>query len=275
MDTNPNEPQYQRPAPGQYPGGPAGAAPQQGGTAPKTKSSKGKIIGLTAAGLVAVLVILLVGSELFVRNRVENCLADNVKNGTQANDVKVSISKTPMLLQLVSGKISSIDIQAEGLNQTPGLSAHVLLEGVDPSGDNRVDNATIVGTMTAQGIKDRIAQVQILSDTEVTLDSSSETINIKGTALIFPVTVSLKPAIKNNQVELTASKASVSGFGVPDDLAQQLITAVNGELPTPKGLTARDLKMTDDAITLSYTGQNVLPNDIESSDRGAVNCSLV
>ena len=81
--------------------------------------------------------------------------------------------------------------------------------------------------------------------------------------------------IKDNKVVLTASKASVFGIGVPDDLAQQLITAV-ADIPTPKGLTASDLKMTDEGISLRYSGQNVLPKDIESgSDVGATSCSVV
>lgn len=115
----------------------------------------------------------------------------------------------------------------------------------------------------------------MLSDTKVTLNSAANQIEVSGTAVIFPVTINLKPTIKDNKVVLTASKASVFGIGVPDDLAQQLITAV-ADIPTPKGLTASDLKMTDEGVSLRYSGQNVLPADIESGgDVGATNCSIV
>ncbi|MGC5024789.1 LmeA family phospholipid-binding protein [Tsukamurella sp. DT100] len=254
------------------PGGPSG----QGGPAkPAKQRSTGKLIGLAAAGLVAVLVIVLVGSELYIRNHVQNCLADNIKKGTSANDVKVSFEKTPMLIQNASGKIPSIDIQVDGMQGTAGLNAHLLLKGVEPSGDNKIDDATILGTFTADGIKNKVVSSQVISDPKVTLNTAANQIEISGTAVILPVTVNLKPTIKDNKVVLTASKASVFGIGVPDDLAQQLITAV-ADIPTPKGLTASDLKMTDEGISLRYSGQNVLPKDIESgSDVGATNCSVV
>ncbi|GAB3129766.1 hypothetical protein GCM10027289_13000 [Tsukamurella serpentis] len=264
MDTNLNPPQ--NPAPR----GPNPAPAAK----PQAKKSRGKLIGLVAVGLVALLVILAVGSELYIRNRVQGCLADNIKNGTQANDVQVSFEKTPMLLQ-ATGKIPSIDIRANGLNGTEGLSARILLKGVEPSGENRVDDATIVGEFTADGIKNKITQVKVISDPKVNLNAAENKIEISGTAVIFPVTVNLTPSIKDNKVVLTASKASVFGIGVPDDLAQQLITAV-ADIPTPKGLTASDLKMTDQGISMRYSGQNVLPNDIESgNDVGATNCSLL
>ncbi|NMD55412.1 MULTISPECIES: DUF2993 domain-containing protein [Tsukamurella] len=252
------------------PGGQGGG----GGTPPK-KRSTGKLIGLTAAGVVALLVIVLVGSELYIRNHVQNCLADNIKSGTKANDVKVSFEKTPMLIQNASGKIPSIDIQVDGMQGTPGLNAHILLKGVEPSGDNKVDDATILGTFTADGIKNKVVASQVITDPKVVLNSSANQIEVSGTAVILPVTVNLKPTIKDNKVVLTASKASVFGIGVPDDLAQQLISAV-ADIPTPKGLTASDLKMTDEGISLRYSGQNVLPKDIESGgDVGATNCSVL
>lgn len=256
------------------PTGPSGQGGGGGGK-PAKKRSTGKLIGLTAAGLVALLVIVLVGSELYIRNHVQNCLADNIKSGTKANDVKVSFEKTPMLIQNASGKIPSIDIQVDGMQGTSGLNAHILLKGVEPSGDNKVDDATILGTFTAEGIKNKVSQVQVLSDPKVTLNSAANQIEVSGTAVIFPVTVNLKPTIKDNKVVLTASKASIFGVGVPDDLAQQLITAV-ADIPTPAGLTASDLKMTDEGISLRYSGKNVLPKDIESgSDVGATSCSVV
>lgn len=270
----PQQPQYGRQQPGQP--GPAGQPPQQAEQAkgPKQKMPRGKLIGLVGAGLVAVLVILLVGSELYIRNHVQNCLSDSIKNGTKADEVQVSFEKTPMLLQ-ATGKIPSIDIQVNGLNGTPGLDARILLKGVEPSGDNRVDDATIVGTLSADGIKNQVTASQVITDPKVTLNSAANQIEISGTAVIFPVTVNLKPTIKDNKVELTASKASVFGIGVPDDLAQQLITAV-ADIPTPKGLTASDLKMTDEGISLRYSGQGVLPDDIESGgDVGATNCSVL
>lgn len=309
MDTNPNHPQTPGPQspgpqnPGRQPGPQQQPTPQQaqdpgaqpgpppvpptrippgqsgggpGNTGePAKKRSTGKIIALAAVGLVALVVIALVGSELYIRNHVQNCLADNVKSGTNANDVKVSFEKTPMLIQNASGKIPSIDIQIDGLQGTSGLNAHIMLKGVEPGGDNKVDDATILGTFTADGIKNKVVGSQVISDPKVTLNPSENQIEISGTAVILPVTVNLKPTIKDNKVVLTASKASVFGIGVPDDLAQQLITAV-ADIPTPKGLTASDLKMTDEGISLRYSGQNVLPKDIESGgDVGATNCSVL
>ncbi|MGZ9827738.1 LmeA family phospholipid-binding protein [Tsukamurella ocularis] len=260
------------------PGGPSGPGGRSGPgepAKPAKQRSTGKLIGLAAAGLVAVLVIVLVGSELYIRNHVQNCLADNIKKGTSAGDVKVSFEKTPMLIQNASGKIPSIDIQVDGMQGTPGLNARILLKGVEPSGDNKVDDATILGTFTADGIKNKVVSSQVISDPKVTLNSAANQIEISGTAVILPVTVNLKPTIKDNKVVLTASKASVFGIGVPDDLAQQLISAV-ADIPTPNGLTASDLKMTDEGISLRYSGKDVLPKDIESgSDVGATNCSVV
>ncbi|WP_041944496.1 LmeA family phospholipid-binding protein [Tsukamurella paurometabola] len=261
------------------PGGPGNPGPMNVGPsqppAQRSEKSKSKIIGLTAAGLVAALVIILVGSELYFRNSVSSCLEDNVKNGTKANNVSVSFSKTPMVLQQLSGKIPSINIDAQGLNATDGLNANILLKGVDPGGDNRVDEAVIQGTFTADGIKNKVSQTGVLTNPTVNLNTSASQIEITGTALIVPITVNLKPTLKDNKVVLTASKASILGVGVPDDLAQQLISAI-ADIPTPQGLTASDLKMTDQGVSVTYTGKNVLPKDIESSgDMGSVSCSVI
>ncbi|MET9325504.1 LmeA family phospholipid-binding protein [Tsukamurella sp. NPDC003166] len=254
------------------PGGPSGpVGPGGPGKPPKAKRSTGKLIGLIAAGVVALVVIAFVGIELYVRNHIEGCLADNIKSGAKANDVSVSFAKTPMLIQNASGKMSSIDITIDGLQGTSGLNVRILLKGVDPSGDNRIDDATILGEFTADGIKNKVAQVPLLSDPKVTLNPSANRIEIT-TGLI---TINLTPSIKDNKVVLTASKASILGFGVPDELAQQAITAI-ADIPTPNGLTASDLKMTDQAVSLRYSGQNVLPKDIESgNDVGATNCSVL
>ena len=81
--------------------------------------------------------------------------------------------------------------------------------------------------------------------------------------------------IKDNKVVVTPSKTSIFGIGVPDDLVTEIVGAV-ADIPTPNGLTASDLKMTDEGISLRYSGQNVLPKDIESgSDVGATSCSVV
>ncbi|KXO98607.1 LmeA family phospholipid-binding protein [Tsukamurella pseudospumae] len=312
MDTNPNHPQnpgpqhpapqnvgpqdgltrpiesaarpsgaHARPEPGQQPPVPPAQIPPSGpsgqggpggpGKPPKAKRSTGKLIGLIAAGLVALVVIAFVGIELYVRNHIEGCLADNIKGGAKANDVSVSFAKTPMLIQNASGKMSSIDINIDGMQGTSGLNVHILLKGVDPSGDNKIDDATILGEFTADGIKNKVSQVPLLSDPKVTLNPSANQIEIT-TGLI---TINLTPSIKDNKVVLTASKASIFGFGVPDDLAQQVITAI-ADIPTPNGLTASDLKMTDQAVSVRYSGQNVLPKDIESgNDVGATNCSVL
>lgn len=268
MDTNPNIPQNYDPNRAQAPVPPS--TPARSGP----KRFTGKLIGLIAAGVVALLVIVLVGSELYFRNHYESCIADNVKSGTKANDVQVSFEKTPMLVQNFSGKIPSINIQIDGYNGVTGMSAHALLKGVEPSGDNKADDADIVGTLTTDGIKDQVLKVPGLSDPTVTLNPSANTIQITGTVVILPVTLNLTPTIKDNKVVVTPSKTSVFGIGIPDDLVMQVVAAV-ADVPTPVGMTTKDLKMTDQGITLRYVGQNVPLNDLgASTGAGATNCSV-
>ncbi|WP_165824522.1 DUF2993 domain-containing protein, partial [Tsukamurella pulmonis] len=220
-------------------------------------------------------VIIGVGSELYIRNHYETCIADNIKSSAKASDVKVSFEKTPMLIQNASGKIPSIDIQIEGMNGVSGMSAHALLKGVEPSGDNKADDARIAGKLTAEGIKAQVLQVPGLSDPTVTLKPGENKIEITGTAVILPVTVNLTPSIKDNKVVVTPSKTSIFGIGVPDDLVTEIVGAV-ADIPTPKGTTVQNLKMTDDGITLEYVGQNVPLNDLGTeAASGATNCSLV
>ncbi|GAA1081204.1 LmeA family phospholipid-binding protein [Tsukamurella spumae] len=257
------------------PGGPSGRGGPAEPAKPAKQRSTGKLIGLVAAGIVALLVIVLVGSELYIRNHYQSCIADNIKTGTKANDVKVSFEKTPMLIQNARGKIPSVDIQIDGFNGVSGMSAHAVLKGVTPSGDNKADDAVIVGSLTLDGIKNQVLSVPGLSDPTVTLKPSENKIEVTGTAVILPVTVNLSPSIKDNKVEVTASKTTIFGVGIPDELVKQLVAAV-ADLPTPKGMTVQNLKMTDSGITLEYVGQNVPLNDLGTgAESGMKDCSIL
>ncbi|MDF0528316.1 DUF2993 domain-containing protein [Tsukamurella sp. 8F] len=254
MDTPPNNPQQTPPA-----GGVTSRVAKPG-----RKRSTGRIVGLSAVGLVALLVIVLVGSELWFRHSSTSCIADMVKKGTGA-DAKVSLSKKPVLLQYASGTAPSIDIDIpDNLNNTPGLSAKLHLTDVQVKGDNKIGSATVVGSMSSDGILSRVKSVPLVGDPKVKLDKGAGTIDITGTMLFAPLEINLKPELKGGKLQLTAGKVNVMGFGVPDDLAQQLIDAVDGGLPTPKGLKADDVDVTDQNVSVTYSGQNVTPADLAS-----------
>ncbi len=281
MDNQPNSPDHELTTPITRAGGPATIPPAAGGPAGRArpsrpkKTSTGRIIGLAAAGLVAVVVILLVGSELWFRHSVSSCLSTNIKQAT-GGDASVSLSKEPTLIQYFSGTAPSLDINVDNLNNTPGLSARLHLTDVKVSGDNRIGSATIQGSMTADGILARVKSVPLIGDPKVVLDSQAGTIDITGTMLFAPLELTLKPELTDNKLQLAASKVQVMGFGVPDDLAQQVIDAVSGQLPTPKGLTASNLAVTSQAVSVTYSGTNVIPADLSTGNNAVSgNCSFL
>ncbi|MFC7754611.1 LmeA family phospholipid-binding protein [Tsukamurella soli] len=224
----------------------------------------------------AVLVIVLVGSELWFRHSSTSCISKMVKNATGA-DASVSLSKEPVLIQYFSGTAPSIDIDIkDDLNNTPGLSARLHLTNVEVNSPNTIGSATVQGSMSADGILSRVKSVPLIGDPKVQLDSAAGDIDITGTMLFAPLELQLKPEMVDNKLQLTASKVSMMGFGVPDNLAQQVIDAVSGQLPTPKGLTLNSVQVTDNAVNVVYSGHNVTPADIASGGTGnsVGNCSV-
>ena len=112
-------------------------------TSPVRRRRTAKIIGITAAALVLVLVIGAVASELILRKRVTDCLEQQFSSLTGV-PTSVSLSKKPMLLQATGSEIPWV--QVDTANDSGATRLHIRADRIDADGDK-----TTVGSLDGNG----------------------------------------------------------------------------------------------------------------------------
>ena len=112
-------------------------------TSPVRRRRTAKIIGITAAALVLVLVIGAVASELILRKRVTDCLEQQFSSLTGV-PTTVSLSKKPMLLQATGSEIPWV--QVDTANDSGATRLHIRADRIDAESDK-----TTVGSLDGSG----------------------------------------------------------------------------------------------------------------------------
>jgi len=259
------------PPAGQVP--PAGRGPVVASS--PSRRNRGRILAWTAATLALVLVIGLVGSELFFRNRVQNCMekAFGDLTGSQTN---VALSKKPVLLQALSNEFPYVQVDTKNESGT-GMTLHARAEGISRSGDD-----TTIRTLDGTGSVpfDRVtelgeqAQNQDQSGGGSGLISAGEITQVSGNAadgtvsieasvkalfVSIPVSTVIKPVIENGKPHFEVQKASAFVFGVPADFAQQIVDEVTTTMFGTffDEVSIDDLKVTDTGVDFTVSGSDV------------------
>ncbi|GAB25833.1 hypothetical protein GOPIP_087_02250 [Gordonia polyisoprenivorans NBRC 16320 = JCM 10675] len=305
----------ENPMGGGEPGTGAHAVPPTGDgvvtTAP-TKRGKGKFIALGAVGLVLVIIIALVGTELFLRSRATDCLEQQF-GALTGQPTNVSISKKPILLQKFSNDYPYVQVDTSDSNSTQ-MQLHVRADGVSQDGNTvKVDSLAGTGYVPFQRVIELSKQGQlsggstdnsgtnggttnggtgtegsgILGSTQVssvTGNAADGTIKVDAAVqvAIFPVPVSLtmKPVLDQGKVRFQVEQASAFVFGIPADFAQQFVDGFGDSLfgDLTKEIKVTSLKVTDQGVDFAVTGSNVDLGSAAastSSSGSAPTCSIL
>ena len=262
--------------------------------------SKGLIAACVAAGLVLVVVIGLIGSELFIRNRATNCM-ENAFGQMTGSPTSVSISRKPMLLQAIGDEIPFVQIDTD--DSGAGMKLHARAEGISTH-----DNGTTLNTLTGSGSIpfERVTQMsQQMSQANggngtnsdpgqsglgeaaanapiqsISGNAADGTIEIQSAVqlgfLPIPVTTTIKPVLTNGRVHFEVEKANAFIFGIPKDFAQQVVDQVSTSLfgPMFDEVQVKNLKVTDKGVDFAIDGKDV---DLEKATAGQTqngSCSL-
>ena len=257
-----------------------GQTPPPTGRGPVVASSpsrrnRGKILAWTAAVLGLVVVIGLVGSELYFRNKAQNCMEQAFGDLT-GSPTSVALSKKPVLLQAMSNEFPYVQVDTKNEAGT-GMKLHARAEGITRSGDD-----TSIRTLDGTGFVpfDRVTELgeQAQSQnqnqsggglidagkiTKVSGNAADGTVSIDAsvTALFvsIPVSTVIKPVVENGKPKFEVQKASAFVFGVPADFAQQIVDQVSTTMFGTffDEVTIDNLKVTDSGVDFTVSGSDV------------------
>ncbi|WP_092802194.1 LmeA family phospholipid-binding protein [Rhodococcus globerulus] len=210
--------------------------------------------------VIAVLVAALVGGELYVRNQVKSCMADQFQSEL-GSQVDVGLSWKPVLLQAIDKKVPYITIDSDDSSFGPatGMQVHAKVNDINlqPSDGNSgtIGSSSADVTWSTAGILATL-QEQTFGGlvTGVTADSAAGTLAFDvGPAGLAKLTV--KPTISNGVVDVQTVGAEILGFGLPTDLVDGIVQTLTDSLQTyPLDMKPTKLTVTDDAIEISLEG---------------------
>ena len=238
-----------------------------------SRRNRGKILAWTAAALVLVLVIGLVGSELYFRNKAQNCMEQAFGDLT-GSPTSVALSKKPVLLQAMSNEFPYVQVDTKNESGT-GMTLHARAEGITRSGDDTTirtldgtgfvpfDRVTELGEQAQNQGQSGGGLIDAGKITKVSGNADDGTVSIDAsvTALFvsIPVSTVIKPVVENGKPKFEVQKASAFVFGVPSDFAQQIVDEVSTTMFGTffDEVTIDNLKVTDSGVDFTVSGSDV------------------
>lgn len=245
--------------------------------------------GRVAIIVLAIVVVLLVAAA-FVLDAVARAYASNLVEtkvrdalSVPASDpVEAKIGGGPMLLQLASGRLERIDVDAAhlGVGALEG-SATLTATGIPLDQAQPIDAARLRFTTDQAGLSQLLASfprvpvksVSVKGDT-VTIGSS---VTVFGVAL--PVGITFVPSAKDGQLVIAPRSVTVNGARVTSqgvrgllgssaaDLFSSQTVCVAGLLP--KGFTLRSIAVRDEKVTLVVDARSVVLSSSALSNKGS------
>lgn len=208
------------------------------------------VVGIAAIG---------VGSEFYLRNRVSDCMAQSLSQSI-GSDVEVSMSRKPMLMQMIDGKTPWVEVTSTGnrLGDAEGMHMDLRLNGVQTfeEGDiaTSIDRSSADITWTSQGILSTLQQQGVLAVvTSVEPRPADQTLAIQIVGAILGVTVA--PTIQNEAINLEVTEANLLGIGIPRELPQAIVETLGTELAEfPLNMKPQTLTVTNEGIALRLEG---------------------
>ncbi|MBD0324495.1 MAG: DUF2993 domain-containing protein [Aldersonia sp.] len=210
--------------------------------------------------VVVALAAVLVGAELYYRQSVKSCLAEQLEAelGTQ---VDVGLSPKPVLLQAIDKRVPYLTVDSADSSFGPAQDMQVHVRANDIDLDGAEQGAASIGSSTADiawsdvGI---LATVQeqsfggLVSGVSTSATDGTLTFDVGPAGLAQLV---VRPMILAESVDVETVSAEVLGFGIPTDLVDGIVETVGRSLQTyPLGMTPQSLDVHDNGITMSLAG---------------------
>ncbi|WP_432794211.1 LmeA family phospholipid-binding protein [Rhodococcus ruber] len=210
--------------------------------------------------LAVALVAVLVGAEVYVRNRATNCLAQSFESELGTN-VDVDLGWKPVLLSLVDKQVSSVTLDSDDTAFGPAqeMQVHAVVRDVDlresaaGAGTIGISSAEVV--WPSSGI---LATVQTLPlgslITDVTPDADAGTLRFTvGGAGLAELTV--RPEARNGAIAIETVDASLFGIGLPTALVDGIVQILTESLQQyPLDMQATSVSVTDSGIEVTLEG---------------------
>ena len=278
-------------------------------TSPVRRRRTAKIIGITAAALVLVLVIGAVASELILRKRVTDCLEQQFSSLTGV-PTSVSLSKKPMLLQATGSEIPWV--QVDTANDSGATRLHIRADRIDADGDK-----TTVGSLDGNGYvpfsrvvelgkqetggngtgtgtggtgtngtgTDQSGAGGIVSGANIESITGNEADGTVDVSTSFnlgfipiPVSATIKPTTENGHIKFEVVKANAFVFGIPSDYAQQIVDGVSKSMFGPffDQVNVKNLKVTNDGVDFAVDGDNLtLTSSATGGNENSGGCNVM
>ncbi|GAB87320.1 hypothetical protein RVF83_09020 [Gordonia rubripertincta] len=263
-------------------------------TSPRKRRSTKKIVALSTIAVLLLVVIGAVGSELYLRNKVTNCLEESF-SGLTGVPTSVSLSRKPIILQ-GSGDVPYVQVDTKDGSDPQGVRLHMRADGI--SGDN---SSTDIRSLRGDGFipYERIVELSkegapagaggqstgngaspVGSVEEITGNAADGTFEVQaGFPVMFfsvPVSATIKPVLKGGRVEFEVVKASALVFGIPPDFAQQIVDQITTSALGPffDEVQVDQLKVTDTGLEFAISGSDVqLTNEMTGNEQQS-GCSV-
>ncbi|WP_068159041.1 LmeA family phospholipid-binding protein [Rhodococcus phenolicus] len=246
-------------------------------------NSKRSTLATVAAVVVVALVAVLVGAEVYVRNRATTCLAQSLESEL-GTGVDVDLSWKPVLLQLIDKKVPSVTLDSDDTAFGPAkeMTVHAVAKDVDLNAT--ADSTGTIGSSRAEvvwpasGILATVQEQSLGSlVTAVTPDASAGTLRftVGGEGL---AEFTVRPVVQDGVVAVETVDASVLGFGLPTALVDGVVQILaTGLQQYPLGMQATEVAVDDNGVNLTLEGGSfTMPRPQEGQgQQPQQGCSLI
>ncbi|WP_341267931.1 LmeA family phospholipid-binding protein [Gordonia malaquae] len=227
------------------------------------KHGRRRTIALISAAVVLLLVIAGVGSELYMRSKVTDCIS-NAFGGLTGASTDVSVSRKPMLLAVFGSEVPWVQVDTND-GDAADMRLHARAEGISTDGGT-VRSLKGSGYLPYKRITELSNESQQSGGAtikSISADANAGTIKLETEVpiaiLSIPATVTLKPTVTNGTVKFEVKDATALMFGLPSDFAQPIVDQVTTSMfgPLFKQIKVSDLKVTGSGIDFAFAGSDV------------------
>ncbi|MFF2082819.1 DUF2993 domain-containing protein [Nocardia sp. NPDC058176] len=203
-------------------------------------------------GLVVTLVLTALGivsAELYLRNRIEGCLADGLRDDFSSS-VDVDLGPRPVVIGLIDRQIPELTVDSDDARFGPavGMAVHATLHQVSMAEDG---GSATVGSSEARvdWSADAIQRTLHGLAGDVRMSAADGTVDVTG--IVGVVSVRLRPYVEDGVIRVEV----VSSRGVPPQLVNEIADLLTESLRDyPLGLRPESVTVADSGIRVELRG---------------------
>lgn len=234
---------------------------------PVTARVSRRTLVIALAVVATLLVTALVGAELYARQRISSCIADQFEQ-EMGSTIDVDFGAKPLLITWIDGKVSSVTIDSQGDKFGPavGMDVHATFEDLEMNedGSGTVGSSSADVTWSEEGISETLGG--LVSGVDASASSDTITLDVLGGLAQLEV----RPQVTGGAVDVQTMSAELLGIGLPTDLVAGIVDVFTQSLQSyPMGLKATDIDVTDDGIDVTLAGGRT---ELPSTGQGDVRC---